>query len=225
MIEAGYTRAPVITGLLRPTRNEVIVKGVTMPNGRARFLHNGQAIGFSADSKGRFEAKLPVNGVGEVYQFEIEDRGRLVKDEGLLFFPCCDSDRATQLRPGAASLALGGNVPPIASININAAKAMTVEGQVQAGQTVMLYLNNTKVAQTRSDEGGRYAFLTDRSNEPQQQVMIETPNQRHEVRIDLTPGPVMEADKSLIINTDQAWIIHWGLVGGGSQTTYVFKAN
>ena len=225
MVEAGYTRAPSISSIKIVGQHEVTIKGVTMPDGRARFLHMGQAVGFTADAKGRFAARLPLDKSGDVYEFQIEDRGRLVKAEGVIFIPCCDVSRTALLRPGASSIVLGGATAAISSIDINGGQAISVSGYVKPNQAVTLYINGSKNSQTLSDKQGRYEFLSDTKSGNAQQIIIESASGRFEKMIDLGVPLKMEGTSSHINETQQAWIVNWGLVGGGTQTSYIFKSN
>jgi hypothetical protein len=219
----GYIRAPEILKVTIGGNGVVKISGVARPDGRVRLTsRQGQAFGVTANTRGEFEAELPNDVNGNLYDLSMEDSGRLMKAEGRLFVPTGQPERAVFMRSGYPSLPLSPHAPLLAVVDYDGLGGVAVAGRTKAGAVVALGVNGADVARVKADEAGLYsAILPLRQSLVGQAVMLTAQSEgavdARTVELQAEPG---EMDS--IQPTEAAWKVHWLLPGGGSQTTMVY---
>lgn len=222
--EAGYARAPVITGVSQSDPGTFVIAGLASQDGRVRVVYQGsRAVGVTADSKGRFRAEVPATAAGGIYDLSMDDSGRPMHADGRLFIPAGHPEKAVLLRSGSPSLPLV-NASAVAVVDIGGNGGAAVSGRIAQTMAVTLKVGDDVRGQAKSDAKGDYSVTT----------RIERP----------TPTPVMwdftldaggvSVAKSLSVSlpdaaagdkvtpVDGGWRVDWVLPGGGVQSSFVY---
>ncbi len=223
--EAGYARAPVITGVNQSDPSTFVVTGLASGDGRVRVVYQGtHAVGVTADSKGRFRAELPATAQGGIYDLSMDDNGRPMHADGRLFIPQGHPEKAVLLRSGSPSQPLLNPNTVAAVIDIGGNGGAAISGRTAPNSDVKLMEGGDLRGQTRSDAQGNYS-LTTRILPP-----TETP-ETWSFTLQAGTATVNENIPVVLPNAavgDQVtpigsgWRVDWVLPGGGMQTSFVF---
>lgn len=219
----GYSLTPVVS-MVSEVDGEWVVTGQAAPEGRVRLVaSNNNAAGFTADSKGRFQATLPVRGRGEVYRLYTEDRGRSVPSDGQLFIPAGYPQRSTLLRPGAPGIALLDS-SALAVVDNTGGGMLAVSGRVAPSTSVMISVNGRTVRAVQSDSNGRYSAVLETALSGEITLEARSPSGAQRRTVTLT-GDSLSSDPqgARITPLLEGWRVDWDMPGGGVQTTYVFR--
>ncbi|MDC7674998.1 hypothetical protein [Asticcacaulis machinosus] len=219
----GYVRAPEILTVAIGKNGIVRISGIARPDGRVRLISGqGQAFGVTANTRGEFEADLPGNAQGSLYDVSMEESGRLMKAEGRLFVPPAQPERAVFMRSGSPSLPLSPHAPLLAVVDYDSRGGVAVAGRAKAGSLVSLAVNGSDIARVKADDTGLYhTILPLRQSLVGQTVTLEA---RSEGAIDNRQVDIVSTEVATdrVLQTGNAWRVDWSLPGGGAQTTIVY---
>lgn len=223
----GYVKTPEITSVAVTVPGDLLVTGTAFAEGRVRLISvAGQAYGVTAGADGRFQASLPQTPGGSFYDVSMEERGRLMKAEGRLFVPPSVASevppKSVFMRMGASSLPLWPQAPLLAVLDYDAGGGLSVSGRASAGATVEVALDGRVAMRAEAGDNGIYSAL----------IPLDASVIGQRLRVEVQSGRVSEsrsvtfrphtAGAGAAVLEDGLWYVHWGLSGGGTQTTIVF---
>lgn len=218
----GYVRAPEILKVSIANNGVVRISGIARPDGRVRLISGqGQAFGVTANTRGEFEANLPGNTQGSLYDVSMEESGRLMKAEGRLFVLPAQPERAVFMRSGSPSLPLSPHAPLLAVVDYDSLGGVAVSGRTKAKAVVALSVNGSDIARVKADEAGLYyTLLPLRQSLAGQDVTLTA---RSEGAIDSRQLNIVSTGVADSVQpAGNAWRVDWSLPGGGVQTTIVY---
>lgn len=228
--DAGYVPAPRFTKVetlgasfvLSGEASQSARVGIQFIGSNATGQTMSQVLGTTADEKGAFRVEVPSGVTGGLYNLFNDDRGRQMHAEGRLFVPVNQPAKAVVLRPGGASLPLGGNAAALATADYDSAGGLAVAGQVAPDTLVELTVDGIVIGQARSDAAGRYRLSAQIAPPGDTQVTLElniAAGRDHASEVLPVSRPI---GQDRVTQLEQAWRVDWKLPGGGVQTTIVF---
>lgn len=218
LLDQGYTPQPRLFELKERGGGQVLLIGETTPNGRVRFLQKNSALGFTADSKGRFEAELTLGAQGDLFELSVDDKGRLIKVEGKLFID--PKGHAIALRPGTAQQAQLGGEGLISGIDHNGGPLIVISGLSRPAAEIKLSANGQPIGRVTAQSDGHYVYET--QLDLTQAYRIEASDGATQQAITMPADP--EGDPVVgIMAIDGGYAITWALDGGGFQTSLIYR--
>lgn len=223
--EAGYARAPVITGVNQSDPSTFVVTGLATQNGRVRVVYqSSHSVGVTADSKGRFRADVPAAAPGGIYDLSMDDNGRSMHADGRLFVPQGHPEKAVLLRSGTPSQSLLNANTVVAVIDIGGNGGAAVTGRVAPNSDVKIFEGTDLRGQARSDAQGNYSITT-RILPPTEtpatwSFTVQTGNAS--LNENVVVSLPNSAARDQISAVDDGWRVDWVLPGGGMQSSFVF---
>lgn len=223
----GYASAPRITSVSAGAPGRVMLGGEAQPGSRVRVQYGaggGQAIGSTADSKGRYRVDLPTTPVGGLYDVStVENGGREMHADGRLFVPPDVQDRAVLLRTGAPSLSIGGPQAPLSVVDFDGAGALIISGRVAPATEVEVSVDGGPPATVQSGPDGIYHV----------KGQVSSPERGAQIVLNVHAGStdvgrtllftVPDADRGdQMSRVDGGWRVDWVLPGGGMQSAIVY---
>lgn len=219
----GYSRGPQVTAVTG-AESTADVTGQSVPGGRVRFLDSSQrAIGVTADSRGHFEAQLPLGTAGGLYDVSVDDGGRLVQAEGRLFVPRGAPQKAVIVRAGSPSTPVYGDASPISVMDFDSTGALVVTGKVPPKTEVTLSVDGQGMTTATSDAKGLYymqVHVAPPAADATMSLSIEAAGVVTQQSVPFFPADVQGGDRMVAV--PGGWRVDWTVPGGGVQTTVVF---
>jgi hypothetical protein len=223
--EAGYVRAPQLTGAERTPAGGVNLTGQSDPLDRIRLsAPGGAAYGATADAKGRWTILVPPAEPVRLFGLSEVLAGRSVQSEGYIALPPAPGQTAVVLRAGVGALTLGGAPahPRITTVDCDAAGGAVISGLARPGAALHLLVDGGVAADARADGDGRFSVALAaalKAGDHEAMAQSGADSARVQFRVD-APQPITGLPFRGQRLADR-WRLDWITPGGGVQTTYI----
>jgi hypothetical protein len=208
---AGWTRPPVVSRVVR-AGSALVVSGVAEPEGRVVLRSGeGEAFAASADSRGRFEVRLPAPARHLLLRPETQVGQDAAPSPDQLLILAGGQGPIAVLRPGGATRRLD-DAPALGAIDSDG-RMRLASGAVPAGTARVEVQGGGDSLQVAPDASGRWSVMLPPNSDPEE-IRVAG-------RAFVWPGEAPAAQGLSVDRVGAGWRVRWSGYGGARQSTWL----